>query len=553
MEAIFFPQTQTFCPKRVLTHPPHSSLPSIIFSSTRRKRINAVYSQCKVIVSSQWSIGGPPRILHSRFSAVRPCCHGHPLATATATTEEEKYYEVEVEDAEDESDCDVRGDKDNQQVKGKGSRWADVDDNGLDKAQKRLIEALPPKLSGRSKALIKHIISLSEEDDPSELIMKWVRIMKPKRVDWLAVLKQMEEQNLNHPLFFKITEIALSEESFEANIRDYTKLIDAYARKGNLEDAERILRIMEERGFICDEITFTVLIQMYSKAGNLDRARHIFDKMKLSVLKLDQKAYGSMVMAYVRAGLPEAGVSLVREMESNNITAGKEVYKALLKSFAHQGNADGAQRVFNCMQFAGIVPNLNSCTILLEAYARAGDPDQARAVFENIIKAGLNPDDKCISVMIYAYEIKNLLGKALILLLNLEKDGFKPGAETSSVLIDWLGKLGLVEEAELLFDEMAETEVPSKVLVSLWEMYARVGMQEKAAYMLGLLQKNSQALNVNGFERLISGLLAGGFIDEAKNMHDQMQIQGMTPSKPIAVVLTPCSRHLTWQPCDNGT
>lgn len=84
-------------------------------------------------------------------------------------------------------------------------RWADVDDNGLDKAQKRLIEALPPKLSGRSKALMKHIICLSEEDDPSELIMKWVRIMKPKRVDWLAVLKQMEEQNLNHPLFFKVS------------------------------------------------------------------------------------------------------------------------------------------------------------------------------------------------------------------------------------------------------------------------------------------------------------------------------------------------------------
>lgn len=539
MEAIFYPQTHTFYRKRVLTHPLHSSLRSIIFSTTRRRRRNAASSQCKVIVSSQWSIGGPPRRLHSRFSALRPCCHGHPLTTAAAAIEEEKYYEVEVDDTEDESDSDVGEEKYTQQVKGKGLRWADVDENALDKAQKSLIEALPPKLSGRSKALLKHIICLSEEDDPSELIMKWVRIMKPKRVDWLAVLKQMEEQNLNHPLFFKITEIALSEESFEANIRDYTKLIDAYARKGNLEDAERVLGTMEERGFICDEITFTVLIQMYSKKGNLDQARHIFDKMKLSVLKLDQKAYGSMVMAYVRAGLPEAGVSLIREMESNCITAGKEVYKALLKSFARQGNADGAQRVFNSMQFAGIVPNLNSCTILLEAYARADDPDQARTVFENIIKAGQKPDDKCTSVMVYAYEKKNLLGKALIFLLNLEKDGFKPGAETSAILIDWLGKLGLVEEAEELFDEISKTEVPSKVLVSLWEMYARAGLQEKAAYTLGLLQKNSQDLNVNGFERLISGLLAGGFVDEAKKIQDKMRMQGLTPPEPIAVALTP--------------
>lgn len=550
MEAVFYPETQPCFSKRVLTQPLHSSSRSIIFSTTRRRR-NAAYSQCKVIVSSQWSTGGPPRKLYSGFSAFRPCCHGHSLSTAAATTEEEKNYEVEVEDTEDESDSDGGEEKYTQQVKGKGLRWTDVGDNGLDKAKKSLIEALPPKMSGRSKALMKHIICLSEEDDPSELITKWVRIMKPKRVDWLAVLKQMEEQNLNHPLFFKITEIALSEESFEANIRDYTKLIDAYARKGNFTDAERVLRTMEERGFICDEITFTVLIQMYSKTGNLDRAKHIFDKMRLSVLKLDQKAYGSMVMAYVRAGLPEAGVSLMREMESKSITAGKEVYKALLKSFARQGNAVSAQRMFNSMQFAGIVPNLNSCTILLEAYARAGDPDQARSVFENIIKSGQKPDDKCTSVMVYAYEKKNLLGKALSLLLNLEKDGFKPGAETSTVLIDWLGKLGLVEEAEQLFDEMAKTEVPSKIIVSLWEMYARAGLQEKAAHTLGLLQKNSQSLNVNGFERLISGLLAGGFVDEAKKMHEQMRIQGLTPSEPIAVALTPCSpcspcsRHLT--------
>ncbi|GLJ32894.1 hypothetical protein SUGI_0662490 [Cryptomeria japonica] len=411
-------------------------------------------------------------------------------------------------------------------------RWTDVQVQNLDVAQRNLIEELPPKMSGRSKAVIKHIICMTGEDDPYPLLMKWVKIMKPKRVDWLAVLKQL---NLyDHPLFFKITEIALSEESFEPNIRDYTKLIDAYAVKGHLEDAERILVTVEDRGFICDAAMFTVLIRMYSKAGNFEKARDTFDKMRLSGLQLDQKAYGAMIMAYVRVGMPEAGESLIREMEAKDMYAGIEVYKALLKFFARQGNAVGAQRVFNAMQFAGILPNLNSCTLLIEAYAHAGDADQARAVFENMMKAGHKPDDKCTYFMVYAYEKKNMLGKALSLLMNLEKDGFKLGAATSALLIDWLGKLGFVEEAEQIFLEITQMgEVPSKVLVSLCDMYSRAGLHEKAINALDTMQNNLHALNSQEFEKLINGLLAGDLVDQAKKMHEQMQIHGLTPPESI--------------------
>ncbi|KAH9323657.1 hypothetical protein KI387_018296, partial [Taxus chinensis] len=380
-----------------------------------------------------------------------------------------------------------------------GLRWTDVQVQNVELAQRKLIEDLPPKMRGRSRAVIKHIICMTEEDDPHPILMKWVKIMKPKRVDWLAVLKQISAYD--HPLFFKITEIALSLESFEPNIRDYTKLIDAYATKGHLEDAERVFGTVEERGFVCDATIFTVLIRMYSKAGKFDKARYIFDNMRQSGFQLDQKAYGAMIMAYVRAGMPEAGESLIREMEAKDINVGLEVYKTLLKYFARRGNAIGAQRVFNTMQFSGIMPNLNSCALLIEAYACAGEPDQARIAFENMMKAGYKPDDKCTSIMVYAYEKKNILGKALALLLDLEKDGFKLGAATSALLIDWLGKLGFVEEAEQIFLEITETgQAPSKVLVSLCDMYARAGLHEKTINTLDTMQNNLQALDVHEFE-----------------------------------------------------
>lgn len=58
--------------------------------------------------------------------------------------------------------------------------------------------------------------------------------------------------------------------------------------------------------------------------------------------------------------------------------------------------------------------------------------------------------------MIKAFEKKNLLDKALNLLLQLEKDGFELGIGTYILLVDWLGNLQLVDEAEQLPGRIAE-------------------------------------------------------------------------------------------------
>lgn len=406
----------------------------------------------------------------------------------------------------------------------------------LEVAEKKITPEEPAVMSGKCKSIMKQILSLSDDDDPSELLSQLKENLKPRRVDWLAILQQLNESNKS--IYFKATEIALNEESFEASIRDYTKLLDGYARKDRLEDAERVLKTMTEKGFDRDAVTCSALIHMYSKTGNLDQAREAFEQIRALGLQPDQKAYGSMIMAYVQAGLPKAGEALMREMEAKDIKPGKEVYMALLRAFAQRGLVDGAQRIFNTMQFAGIMPNLESCTLLVEAYGQSGDADQARNVFDHMMKAGHKPDDKCTARMLAAYEKKNFLDKALNLLLDLEKDGFKQGLETSAVLIDWLGRLGLVYEAEQVFNEIAvKDEVSSKVCVSLCDMYARTGLQQKALDTLTTIENNTGNLASNDFERLIHGLLAGGLVEEAKRINDRMQSQGLVPSEPARVAL----------------
>ncbi|WOL11980.1 hypothetical protein Cni_G20744 [Canna indica] len=332
-------------------------------------------------------------------------------------------------------------------------KWTNVGPNITDE-QKIAISQLPLKLSNRCKALLKRIICFSPEADNLPLLLaSWVKAMKPRRADWLIVLKEIKR--MQNPLLSEVMEFVLLENSFEANIRDYTKLIDLYAKQNLLVNAERLFLAMKQRGFPCDQVTLTVLVHMYSKAGHLDQAKEAFEEIKLLGEPVDKRACGSMMMAYIRAEMLEHAETLMKEMEEQEIHAGKEVYKALLRAYSAKGNADGAQRVFNSIQFAGVVPDSRLCALLINAYCMAGRSNEARSVLENMKITGLERSDKCIALMLSAYEKENDLNAALSFLIELEHDGILIAEEASQVLVGWFRRLGVVGEVEQVLREFS--------------------------------------------------------------------------------------------------
>ncbi|RVW41105.1 Pentatricopeptide repeat-containing protein [Vitis vinifera] len=368
-------------------------------------------------------------------------------------------------------------------------KWIEIGPN-ITEAQKMTISQISLKMTKRCKALVKQIICFSpEERSLSDLLAAWVKIMKPRRADWLSVLKELGR--LDHPLLLEglnvvkrtaivesltshsleacstwgvpVAELALLEESFEANIRDYTKIIDGYGKQNRLQDAENTLSAMKRRGFICDQVTLTAMINMYSKAGNLELAEKTFEEIKLLGHPLDKRSYGSMIMAYIRAGMPDQGEILVKEMEAKEIYAGREVYKALLRAYSNTSDAEGAQRVFDAIQFAGISPDVKLCALLINAYRVAGQTQKAHVAFENMRRSGLKPNDKSIALMLAAYEKENKLNKALDFLIDLERDGIVLGKEASELLAAWFQRLGVVKEVELVLREYSAKEASCEV------------------------------------------------------------------------------------------
>lgn len=415
-------------------------------------------------------------------------------------------------------------------------KWAEVA-NKIHQTGEILWPLEAKSISGKCKLVTEKILSLQADDDVLPLLAEWVELLSPCRIDWIALLDNLKEHN--DPIYYKVAELILEEESFQTNIRDYSKLIDAHAKENRLEDAERILKKMNEAGIIPDILTLNVLVHMYSKAGNLDRTKEAFDSLRSQGFVPDVNVYNAYIMACVNAGKPKLAESLITEMETRDIKPTEEIYMALLRSFVQTCDIIGTQRIATTMQFAGFHPTKEFCRLLVEAYGQTGDPDQARHQFDHMLSMGHKADDRSTASMIAAYETKNLLDKALDLLLQLEKDGFEPGVATYSVLVDWFGQLQLVEEAEDLLSKITELgeAPPLKLHISLCDMYLKAGAEKKALQALGVIESKKDQLNHEEFERVIRSLINGGFSQDAKRVQGLMETRGFTASDQLKVHL----------------
>ncbi|KAJ4784454.1 Pentatricopeptide repeat-containing protein [Rhynchospora pubera] len=332
-------------------------------------------------------------------------------------------------------------------------KWTNLKRN-LTPEERIAISRLPKTMADRCKALMKKLICFSSPDENLHLLLAaWVKTLKPSRADWLAVLKEMKR--IEHPLYIEVYEYALLEDTFEANVRDFTKLIHTFGKQNDLHRAEGTLDNMKRRGFPLDLVTLTTLIDMYSKAGDLKHAKEIFDEIKLLGIDYDKRAFGSMVMAYIRADMLEEAESLIKESEAREIYTGTEVYKALLRAYSNKGDSKGAQRVFDSIQFARVVPDSRICALLVNAYCLAGQTTEARCVIENMRKAGLRPCERCITLVIDAYEKDNRLDKALDFLAEMETDGIAISEDTLGVLQGWFDKIGVKEEMDEILKEVS--------------------------------------------------------------------------------------------------
>ncbi|KAL6899388.1 hypothetical protein ACP4OV_006046 [Aristida adscensionis] len=413
-------------------------------------------------------------------------------------------------------------------------KWAEVAER-VAEAEAHFVPEEPKPVEGKAKKAEERLLSVDpRKGDPAPAMEEWKEELRPKRTDWMALLERVKTRNVE--LYLKVAEILLDEGSFDATIRDYSKLIDLHSKANHVECVERILDKMKEKGIAPDILIYITLVHMYCKSGNLDKAKEAFECIRKEGFKPDVKLFSSMVNCYINHGEPAQAESLIKSMNNMGIKPTREICTDVMRTYAQRGMLDGVGRIHSMMTFHGIQITSEISALRIEAYGHAGDPYNASSAFDQMRKSGHEPDDACLAAVVAAYMKKNLLDQALNWLLSLDKEGIKPGVKTNLVLLDWLSMLQLIVEAEQLVQKIKKLgEEPLEIHVFLADMYAKSRQEEKARKSLKILEEKKKLLKANQFERIITGLLDGGFSEEANKYYKMMKSCGFEPSETIEV------------------
>lgn len=85
-------------------------------------------------------------------------------------------------------------------------KWTEVADK-IHESGKDLWPQEPKPITGKCKLVTDNILSLKEEDDPTSLLGEWMELQQPSRIEWIAFLDRVREQNPHQ--YFKVCPFTL--------------------------------------------------------------------------------------------------------------------------------------------------------------------------------------------------------------------------------------------------------------------------------------------------------------------------------------------------------
>lgn len=96
-------------------------------------------------------------------------------------------------------------------------------------------------------------------------------------------------------------------------MRFFNTIINALCKSGDIAEAIKFMRIMEDRGLKPDLFTYSVIISGYIKCGEMENAMRMFSEAKKNREKLTPVMYHTIIRGYCRLERFEKAVKLLEE------------------------------------------------------------------------------------------------------------------------------------------------------------------------------------------------------------------------------------------------
>lgn len=300
--------------------------------------------------------------------------------------------------------------------------------------------------------------------------------------------------------------------------------------------AERLALDMLDAGVPLDNITYSTLITAARRCRQFAKAVEWFERMYAADGVLpDEVTYSAVLDVYAQLGMKEEVLALFDRARGSGWKPDHVAFAVLAKMFGEAGDYDGIQFVFKEMREVGIKPNIFVYNALLEALGKTGKPGLARNLFEEMIDQGVEPNARTLTALAKIYGRARWGRDALQLWDKMRELKLPADSILCNTLLSMCADVGLVAEAEQLFNEMKDPECRDVPKPDKWSytaminIYGSNGDTDSALQLFAEMLKGGIEPNIMSYTIVIQCLGKARRIQQAVEVLESGLEKGLKP------------------------
>eukprot|EP01018_Ginkgo_biloba_P037442 Gb_29881 [translate_table: standard] len=316
----------------------------------------------------------------------------------------------------------------------------------------------------------------------------------------------------------------------DSDANAYASLLQACS---NTRALEQVHALMLVDGLNQNVFLGTKLVNMYAKCGNLENARLVFDKVE----DRDGFLWNVMIRGYARNGLCEETLALYYQMQRVGIQPDNFTFPFVLKACADMSSLSEGKRIHHHIIKTGFESHIFVETALIDMYAKCKSMENAHQVFDRMSTR----DAFSWSAMIAGYAQNGHPFEALKLFHQMQLTDISPDSVTMVSALQACANLGALQQGKWIHDYILRSGFESDVSVgnTLVAMYAKCGSIQIARQLFEHMSER----NVISWSAMIAGYAQNGYAPDAFTLFSQMMRTHVKPNSVTMVsVLSACAQ-----------
>ncbi|KAF9967978.1 hypothetical protein BGZ70_007354 [Mortierella alpina] len=242
-------------------------------------------------------------------------------------------------------------------------------------------------------------------------------------------------------------------------VDEWNKVIYVNALEGNANNAEQVMKLMEEVGVQPNMESFDHLMEAYVNGGNLKKAQGTIEMILKNGLVPSMGAYNSLMRIHVKSRDISSAFQVFEALKKHH-NPDVDVFTNLVKGCLRAQEYDLGWKIFDQMQRSGATPVESTYALMIHACAKTDQVEKALDIFKTYPTRKLQPTDATFNSLIHACAMRPDYFATAFALLNEMQNvyGFEPDVQTYNTLLFACSKRQDLLTARRVFQKVVQLD-----------------------------------------------------------------------------------------------